>query len=519
MWTRTYLLLLAVRIYFALAPSYIHPDENFQGPEVIAGNIFDFPHHLTWEFKSDKPVRSVFPLWSAYGLPMVVLHWIWSGIGTDEVPPQVVYYTLRLLMFVLSFVLEDWAIHDLVQSPRHRKLAVTLVASSYVTWTYQTHTFSNSVETLVVLWSLAMIHRILDNKQQDSLLSSAILGLLLTFGVFNRITFPAFVLVPCLYLIPHFLRKPLALLALLPTTLFITLLAITIDTSFYQPSKPLLSTLFTSPTFTPLNSLLYNSQPSNLATHGLHPHYQHLLFNFPLLLGPALYLFLSIRIEKPTTLPLLSAITGTFLLSIIPHQEPRFLLPAAPLLLSSLHLPHSKTLTHYWLFTWILFNTLMGILIGTYHQGGVVPAQAWLGQQDHLASTMQEVFWWRTYSPPIWLLNHNPLTTTDLMGLPFPLMQNRIDTALGSECNTNKSVGLVAPFSSTELDTPWADRDLVLEEIWRFGRHLNLDDLDLGREGVLGTVKRVVGRRGLVIWRVRRVCQDMGGGGGLHGDW
>lgn len=37
MWTRTYLLLLAVRLYFALSPSYIHPDENFQGPEVIAG--------------------------------------------------------------------------------------------------------------------------------------------------------------------------------------------------------------------------------------------------------------------------------------------------------------------------------------------------------------------------------------------------------------------------------------------------------------------------------------------------
>ena len=95
---------------------------------------------------------------------MVVLHWIWSGIGTDEVPPQVVYYSLRILMFILSFVLEDWAIYELVQSPRYRKLAVTLVASSYVTWTYQTHTFSNSVETLVVLWSLVMIQRILDNK-------------------------------------------------------------------------------------------------------------------------------------------------------------------------------------------------------------------------------------------------------------------------------------------------------------------------------------------------------------------
>ena len=37
MWTRTYLVLLVVRLYLALQPSYIHPDENFQGPEVIAG--------------------------------------------------------------------------------------------------------------------------------------------------------------------------------------------------------------------------------------------------------------------------------------------------------------------------------------------------------------------------------------------------------------------------------------------------------------------------------------------------
>lgn len=37
MWTRTYLILLMVRLYFAISPSYIHPDENFQGPEVIAG--------------------------------------------------------------------------------------------------------------------------------------------------------------------------------------------------------------------------------------------------------------------------------------------------------------------------------------------------------------------------------------------------------------------------------------------------------------------------------------------------
>ncbi len=162
----------------------------------------------------------------------------------------------------------------------------------------------------------------------------------------------------------------------------------------------------------------------------------------------------------------------------------------------------------------------MGVLMGIYHQGGVIPTQSWLGHQKDLTPHMPEVIWWRTYSPPIWLMDHNPITTTDLMGIPFSELQSRVDAAVGPQCNTNRSIGLVAPWSSTELDSQWADRDLVMEEVWRWRRHLNLDDLDIGREGVWGTVRRVVGRRGLVVRRVRRVCQDDGGGGGvLGGDW
>ena len=161
----------------------------------------------------------------------------------------------------------------------------------------------------------------------------------------------------------------------------------------------------------------------------------------------------------------------------------------------------------------------MGILMGIYHQGGVIPTQSWLGHQKPLSPHhMPEVIWWRTYSPPIWLLDHNPITTTDLMGIPFPDLQSRVDTALGPQCNTNRSIGLVAPWSSTELDEQWTDRDIVMEEVWRWSRHLNLDDLDVGGEGVWGTVRRVVGRRGLVVRRVRRVCQDEGGGV-VGGDW
>jgi GPI mannosyltransferase 4 len=33
-----------------------------------------------------------------------------------------------------------------------------------VTWTYQTHTFSNSIETLSIVWSLVLIQRVVENK-------------------------------------------------------------------------------------------------------------------------------------------------------------------------------------------------------------------------------------------------------------------------------------------------------------------------------------------------------------------
>jgi phosphatidylinositol glycan class Z len=95
---------------------------------------------------------------------MYILRWLWEGFGYEDVPPSVVYWTLRVLMLTLSVVLEDWAIQELVPSPRMRRIAVPLIASSYVTWTFQTHTFSNSLETLFVSWSLVLIQRIAEDK-------------------------------------------------------------------------------------------------------------------------------------------------------------------------------------------------------------------------------------------------------------------------------------------------------------------------------------------------------------------
>lgn len=306
--------------------------------------------------------------------------------------------------------------------------------------------------------------------------------------------------------------RPASLIALSSTTLLTSLLAICVDTAFYNPSSPVLKSVLSTPTFTPLNSILYNSQSSNLANHGLHPHYQHILVSLPLLLGPALWLLISSPRWKSTQLPLLSALSGIGFLSCVPHQEPRFLLPAMPLILSSIDLPRSKTRTRYWLTSWVIFNTFFALLMGVYHQGGVVPAQIWLGQQKELTSNMSEVLWWRTYSPPIWLLDRNPVKTTDLMGLPLPGLQERIKGSLGPGCGTGRSVGLVAPYSSVELETTLRaiDEGIIAEEVWRYNQHLNLDDLDIPGDGVWDTLARVVGRRGIVVWRVERTCTETG---------
>ncbi|MCJ1310153.1 alpha 1,2 mannosyltransferase [Agyrium rufum] len=557
MWTRLYLLLLLVRLYFALSPSYIHPDENFQGPEIIAGRIFGFPYHQTWEFTDANPIRSAFSLWPVYGIPMKILQWLLTDTGKEEVPPVIIYYTLRVVMFTLSFVLEDWAIYELVQSPRRRKIATVLVASSYVTWTYQTHTFSNSVETMVVLWTAVLTQRILDTPAYSSLFASTLIGFLGVLGTFNRITFPAFVVVPGLLLLPHFWRKPLSFLAVLLSAFASFVVAQTSDLAFY--SRPYnIATFFTALQPIPLSSLRYNLSPSNLALHGTHPSFTHFLANLPLLLAPALPL---VALSLPSllqtiatsplnlsaapssqTLLLLTPFVATFILSLFSHQEPRFLLPCVPLLLSGIQLPRTKRTRQLFVGSWIVFNIALGTLMGIFHQGGVVPMQISLGEQHHSGtSLLQEVraiYWWRTYSPPIWLFdgaNSSPSSsssflarssnttltplppppTIDLMGMPYMQMWDLVSSQV-PECpastlfGKSKSAGadiIVAPYSSVELDS-WRDdtKKWNFTEVRIEKTHLNLDDLEWGDDGFVGTLRRVVGRRGLVAWRVERRC-------------
>lgn len=273
-----------------------------------------------------------------------------------------------------------------------------------------------------------------------------------------------------------------------------------------------MSKLFRNPVITPLNNFLYNSDSTNLAQHGLHPRYQHFLINLPQLLGPAIALFSLLR-RSQVTMPLVSAISGIAFLSIFPHQEARFLLPAVPLILASVPLPRVQR--KFWISSWILFNVLLGVIMGVYHQGGIVPAQMHIAKTNE---TVSHAFWWKTYSPPTWLLNgkNEELKTVDLMGMPGEKMLKEISATLPT-CRTRKipklgeraAIYLVAPQSAHFLQ-PYLDdpkhQNISLEHVWSYKQHLNLDDMDIPEDGFWKTMGRVVGDRGLVIWRVSRNC-------------
>lgn len=338
---------------------------------------------------------------------------------------------------------------------------------------------------------------------------------MVVFGFFNRITFPAFLLIPGLRLIPYFWRKPLALTATISSALFTAFIAISLDTAFYSSQQISWTDLIWHPIITPYNNLMYNISPSNLAQHGIHPWYQHILFNIPQLIGPAAILLFT---RPHLSLRLYSAISGISVLSIFQHQEARFLLPTIPLILSSVRLPHQRNVLRVWTVTWIVFNLIFGTLMGIYHQGGIVPAQVFMSKQPDATRAI----WWKTYMPPIWLLDGKAetLETRDVMGVPGEDLYAELTKIATCDVPADRrnqeykkesnGTYLIAPTSATWLD-PYLENKgldgLRFREVWRHSHHLNLDDLDFAEDGIWSTLKRVVGRRGLAVWRVTKSCK------------
>ncbi len=55
---------IVLRCLFLFSFGYVHPDEFFQGPEVLSKDIFNFETFLPWEYAdSVHPCRSIIPVY------------------------------------------------------------------------------------------------------------------------------------------------------------------------------------------------------------------------------------------------------------------------------------------------------------------------------------------------------------------------------------------------------------------------------------------------------------------------
>ena len=160
-----------------------------------------------------------------------------------------------------------------------------------------------------------------------------------------------------------------------------------------------------------------------------------------------------------------------------------------------------------------------------------------------------EVFWWKTYPPPNFLLGSEPshpatnkslnISTVPLKGYPqselvFMLMQHMptCDPSLIERLFIHKEktdIFVVAPLAAWRLAPPsepdqqaykyppvsnfsfaidmnQPPAQLQMTNLAVFRKHINLDDLDFGDDGLWPTLERVVGRRGLGVWKVDRIC-------------
>lgn len=307
--------LVLLRAWLVLSPGYVHPDEFFQGPEPLSENGV-----LPWEWMPKNALRCV-------AIPYVCWHW-----PRVALIPGAPWWGVRVVPLLLSFVVDLF-----LEKCGGGEVSRLLWASSWPALVLQIRSLSNGIEAAAVA-AVALL--------QHSSWGTIGVGAVGAVGLWARFTFPAFC-VTYLTLPP----RPRTIMA----AVVVAALLVVGDWAYYGRW-----------TLTPVNAFIYNSQTDNVAQHGLHPRFLHAVVNLPLLLGPVLVWRL--RFQSAWLIPLA-------VLSISPHQEPRFLLPlVAPAIASS---AVSTGASSMGMGAWAIhlsYHGLMTVFFGHLHQAGVIPS-------------------------------------------------------------------------------------------------------------------------------------------------
>lgn len=354
------LVLARTALLFAFS-TYIHPDEHMQCGEVVAHVHFGVDSELPWEYHRPSIARSFVSPELLCGVPMLLV---------GSVPS---WWVVKLWMLGISLLMDLLAFQVF-----SRNVPLLLLrASSWAHVVLATKTFSNTLEALLVDVLLVLLQ---SSNGKRAVLGGMVVGL----GCFVRITFPAFAVV----LVGEAVRRerfPARFVFQAAGGFALACSCCLILDCWLNDYTWVLAQW---------ENIKYNSQMDNLAKHGLHPRWTHLLVNFPLLFGPvglAALWQLSNRFELHAILVPLAV------LSAFPHQEFRFLLPLQTLCV----LLGGPTVlkTHSRVGVWVVFNLALAFVFGVAHQAGVV---------DYLQvhRGCQPVLGQHVYTPPRYLQRH-----------------------------------------------------------------------------------------------------------------
>ena len=438
---------------------YIHPDEFFQSTEVMAFDVFDFKVEKTWEWTSDHPGRNVvFPVIVA-GLPFSILKHVskYLGLGLTStwlvILPRIV---MGMVLFLINRSLKDYA-QGLDLDTAQRSLLIFLFRSCHVTLVFFTKTFSNNIEALIFLLLLIKL-----DESREKQHVNFIIGFLTIFGFFIRQSMLAFAFYPIAISFCNWIllsgscnglkiRKIfIAIASMVLGGLSAAALCFLLDCLYFW--NQIESILFA---ITPFNLIKYNNNVDNLKLHGLHPWYLHLIVNMVLLFGP-LYLLLlwkglklvigspslrtfltSLLTPKSSTYFLSATLVPVFILSLVPHQEPRYILPVIIPLVCFIAKTSGVLQNRTFYFAVIAFNIIGTSWYGFIHQGGILPSITHLNnnfKSDPNKTT--SLIYWKTYKVPQHLflqnVNDNRLNFIDMAGADWNNVENEIEKRLDS---------------------------------------------------------------------------------------
>ncbi|XP_078000054.1 GPI alpha-1,2-mannosyltransferase 4-like [Glandiceps talaboti] len=541
-------LLILVRFITTLLPQrgYIHPDEFFQNPEITAESVLGFDVYKSWEWTSKElSLRNVLFPYATSGTAFMILQML-----QNIIPGMIDAYTLlifpRLMMVVLSLTL-DLLMYKMCQYLRiNDGTSLALLSTSYAILVFCCRTFSNAVECILfalVMFLVLKSSSLIDKPKTKKLKNSSqektyalLLSIVITYGFFLRLSFAAFVAWPMFYWylsIVHsrgFVKGIMSAASLIPGVIFTSFLYISIDSVYFGSLNlsplslvNLVQTfssveIFDNLTVTPFNFLRYNTDVTKLSEQTLHPHITHLILNMPLLFLPLLIwgvpaIITSLRnlpetkklasIDKTNLFLIFSVVVPVGILSLIPHQEARFIIPIiVPLIL--LFCKNVKEFSDNFKVSWIVWNFIGFMFFGMFHQGGVLPSMQRLHDiSKYNPQTMYHFVFFHTYMPPRHLLAINKswdshvtgssanqddrfhqVTVHDLAGADFSTLDQKIERlSKYAEFMNQKDfeddddkciIYIISPSPLHQFFCIHDNYDFILEEQFYF--HLGLDD-------------------------------------------